>query len=67
MHLMVCRTWSNLSFWQSSAQNNFTVPQEGANVVIPIGNVLICFIASIPNGFMSIINTFPKLTIIHFS
>ncbi|MCJ8746157.1 hypothetical protein PDJAM_G00138700 [Pangasius djambal] len=29
--------WSNQSFWQSSAENNFTIPQEGANVVIPSG------------------------------
>ncbi|XP_051526679.1 fibrocystin-L-like [Myxocyprinus asiaticus] len=29
--------WSNASFWRSSPENNFTVPQEGANVVIPSG------------------------------
>ncbi|KAI5615922.1 fibrocystin-L precursor [Silurus asotus] len=29
--------WSNQSFWLSSAENNFTVPKEGANVVIPSG------------------------------
>ncbi|MBN3294523.1 PKHL1 protein, partial [Polypterus senegalus] len=29
--------WSNVSFWKSSAENNYTVPKEGANVVIPEG------------------------------
>ncbi|KAF5901267.1 fibrocystin-L isoform X1, partial [Clarias magur] len=29
--------WSNQSFWQSSSENNFTVPQAGANVIIPAG------------------------------
>uniref|UniRef100_A0A8D3DR72 PKHD1 like 1, tandem duplicate 2 n=1 Tax=Scophthalmus maximus TaxID=52904 RepID=A0A8D3DR72_SCOMX len=31
--------WSNASFWKSSAENNFTVPAEGADVVIPSGNI----------------------------
>ncbi|KAL7883851.1 hypothetical protein SRHO_G00015090 [Serrasalmus rhombeus] len=30
-------SWSNQSFWKSSTDNNFTVPQEGANVIIPAG------------------------------
>ncbi|XP_040908783.1 LOW QUALITY PROTEIN: PKHD1 like 1, tandem duplicate 1 [Toxotes jaculatrix] len=29
--------WSNASFWRSSAENNFTVPAEGTDVVIPSG------------------------------
>ncbi|XP_071356429.1 PKHD1 like 1, tandem duplicate 1 [Trachinotus anak] len=29
--------WSNVSFWEGSAENNFTVPTEGADVVIPSG------------------------------
>ncbi|XP_076865903.1 fibrocystin-L-like isoform X2 [Brachyhypopomus gauderio] len=29
--------WSNESFWRSSPENNFTVPQEGADVIIPTG------------------------------
>nr|XP_045000409.1 fibrocystin-L [Jaculus jaculus] len=29
--------WSNDSFWQSSRENNYTVPYPGANVVIPEG------------------------------
>ncbi|XP_061597205.1 fibrocystin-L-like isoform X1 [Cololabis saira] len=29
--------WSNESFWTSSAENNFAVPKEGADVVIPSG------------------------------
>ncbi|KAM4704928.1 fibrocystin-L [Rhinophrynus dorsalis] len=29
--------WSNSSFWQSSIENNNTVPREGSNVVIPAG------------------------------
>uniref|UniRef100_W5M5C1 PKHD1 like 1 n=1 Tax=Lepisosteus oculatus TaxID=7918 RepID=W5M5C1_LEPOC len=29
--------WSNESFWNSSAENNFAVPKEGADVVIPAG------------------------------
>ncbi|KAI7798957.1 putative fibrocystin-L, partial [Triplophysa rosa] len=27
--------WSNASFWRSSPENNFTVPQTGSDVVIP--------------------------------
>ncbi|XP_066530272.1 fibrocystin-L-like [Hoplias malabaricus] len=30
-------SWSNKSFWESSPDNNYTVPQEGGNVVIPAG------------------------------
>ncbi|XP_037651430.1 PKHD1 like 1, tandem duplicate 1 [Sebastes umbrosus] len=29
--------WSDASFWNGSAENNFTVPTEGADVVIPSG------------------------------
>ncbi|NP_001305057.1 PKHD1 like 1, tandem duplicate 1 isoform X1 [Danio rerio] len=29
--------WSNTSFWRSSIENNFTVPQQGSDVVIPSG------------------------------
>ncbi|XP_068431576.1 PKHD1 like 1, tandem duplicate 1 [Clinocottus analis] len=29
--------WSNASFWTSSAENKFTAPAEGADVVIPSG------------------------------
>ncbi|XP_042290990.1 PKHD1 like 1, tandem duplicate 1 [Thunnus maccoyii] len=29
--------WSSDDFWKSSAENNFTVPAEGADVVIPSG------------------------------
>ncbi|ELK37593.1 Fibrocystin-L [Myotis davidii] len=29
--------WSNDSFWQSSRENNYTIPHPGANVVIPEG------------------------------
>ncbi|ROL45843.1 Fibrocystin-L [Anabarilius grahami] len=28
--------WSNTSFWRSSSENNFSVPQEGSDVVIPV-------------------------------
>ncbi|XP_076157842.1 PKHD1 like 1, tandem duplicate 1 [Alosa pseudoharengus] len=31
------KDWSNESFWKSSAENNFTVPSAGSNVVIPTG------------------------------
>lgn len=41
MHLLICSAWSNQSFWQSSAENNFTVPKEGGNVLIPSGIVFI--------------------------
>ncbi|XP_053322520.1 fibrocystin-L [Spea bombifrons] len=27
--------WSNSSFWQSSKENDYTVPKDGSNVVIP--------------------------------
>ncbi|XP_056106662.1 fibrocystin-L-like [Rhinichthys klamathensis goyatoka] len=29
--------WSNTSFWRSSSENNFNVPQEGSDVIIPAG------------------------------
>ncbi|XP_067888793.1 PKHD1 like 1, tandem duplicate 1 [Heterodontus francisci] len=29
--------WSNSSFWNSSPENNYTVPAEGDSVVIPLG------------------------------
>uniref|UniRef100_A0A673FZ74 Fibrocystin-L-like n=1 Tax=Sinocyclocheilus rhinocerous TaxID=307959 RepID=A0A673FZ74_9TELE len=29
--------WSNTSFWRSSSVNNFNVPQEGSDVIIPTG------------------------------
>ncbi|XP_043073568.1 PKHD1 like 1, tandem duplicate 1 [Puntigrus tetrazona] len=29
--------WSNTSFWRSSSVNNFNVPQEGSDVIIPAG------------------------------
>uniref|UniRef100_UPI0037E8D1AF fibrocystin-L-like n=1 Tax=Semicossyphus pulcher TaxID=241346 RepID=UPI0037E8D1AF len=29
--------WSNASFWENSAENNFTAPAEGGDVVIPPG------------------------------
>lgn len=32
-------SWSNASYWENSAENNFTAPTDGANVVIPSGNV----------------------------
>nr|XP_034372677.1 fibrocystin-L [Arvicanthis niloticus] len=33
--------WSNESFWQSSPENNYTVPRPGANVVIPEGTWIV--------------------------
>nr|XP_058131903.1 fibrocystin-L isoform X2 [Dasypus novemcinctus] len=33
--------WSNDSFWQSSQENNYTVPHPGANVVIPEGTWIV--------------------------
>ncbi|XP_073535878.1 fibrocystin-L [Phyllobates terribilis] len=33
--------WSNRSFWESSPENNYTVPTEGSNVVIPPGKWVI--------------------------
>ncbi|XP_051699933.2 fibrocystin-L isoform X2 [Oryctolagus cuniculus] len=33
--------WSNDSFWQSSQENNYTVPGPGANVVIPEGTWIV--------------------------
>ncbi|KAM3929151.1 fibrocystin-L-like [Leptodactylus fuscus] len=30
-------SWSNRSFWESSSENNNTVPKEGSSVVIPAG------------------------------
>ncbi|XP_075406661.1 fibrocystin-L [Tenrec ecaudatus] len=33
--------WSNDSFWQSSRENNYTIPQPGANVVIPEGTWIV--------------------------
>ncbi|XP_062385127.1 fibrocystin-L-like [Sardina pilchardus] len=31
------KSWSDASFWTSSAENNFTVPTAGSDVVIPAG------------------------------
>ncbi|KAG8441692.1 hypothetical protein GDO86_010757 [Hymenochirus boettgeri] len=28
--------WSNRTFWETSVENNYTVPNDGSNVVIPI-------------------------------
>ncbi|XP_018426208.1 PREDICTED: fibrocystin-L [Nanorana parkeri] len=33
--------WSNNSFWQSSVENNYTVPKEGSTVIIPAGKWVI--------------------------
>uniref|UniRef100_A0A8C8ZFE9 Fibrocystin-L n=1 Tax=Prolemur simus TaxID=1328070 RepID=A0A8C8ZFE9_PROSS len=33
--------WSDDSFWQSSRENNYTVPRPGANVVIPEGTWIV--------------------------
>ncbi|XP_045037491.2 fibrocystin-L [Desmodus rotundus] len=33
--------WSNDSFWQSSRENNYTVPYPGANVIIPEGTWIV--------------------------
>ncbi|KAI7798959.1 putative fibrocystin-L, partial [Triplophysa rosa] len=33
--------WSDESFWRSSPENNFAVPQTGSNVVIPLGKCVI--------------------------
>ncbi|XP_032616164.1 fibrocystin-L [Hylobates moloch] len=33
--------WSNDSFWQSSRENNYTVPHPGANVIIPEGTWIV--------------------------
>ncbi|XP_036732330.2 LOW QUALITY PROTEIN: fibrocystin-L [Manis pentadactyla] len=33
--------WSNDSFWQSSRENNYTVPHPGTNVVIPEGTWIV--------------------------
>ncbi|XP_054983665.1 fibrocystin-L [Sorex araneus] len=33
--------WSNDSFWQSSPENNYTVPHLGANVIIPEGTWIV--------------------------
>ncbi|KAA0710211.1 Fibrocystin-L Polycystic kidney and hepatic disease 1-like protein 1 [Triplophysa tibetana] len=36
-----CSFWSDESFWRSSPENNFAVPQTGSNVVIPLGKCVI--------------------------
>ncbi|XP_073714829.1 fibrocystin-L [Misgurnus anguillicaudatus] len=36
-----CTPWSNTSFWRSSPENNFTVPQTGSDVVIPLGTCVV--------------------------
>ncbi|XP_063307204.1 fibrocystin-L-like [Pelobates fuscus] len=37
--------WSNTSFWNSSAENSYTVPTDGSNVVIPPGIWIIADVA----------------------
>lgn len=36
--MVLSSLWSNASYWLNSPENNFTVPEEGADVVIPSGN-----------------------------
>uniref|UniRef100_A0A8D0AIF4 PKHD1 like 1 n=1 Tax=Sander lucioperca TaxID=283035 RepID=A0A8D0AIF4_SANLU len=40
--------WSDASFWKSSAENNFSVPTEGSDVVIPAGNWVVLDINTPP-------------------
>ncbi|XP_068094025.1 fibrocystin-L-like [Hyperolius riggenbachi] len=41
----VCIYWSNVSFWLSSPENNYAVPTNGSNVVIPAGKCIIADVA----------------------
>lgn len=41
--LLYYRSWSDESFWKASAENNFTVPSAGSDVVIPIGRFFFFF------------------------
>ncbi|XP_061110160.1 fibrocystin-L-like isoform X2 [Conger conger] len=41
-------SWSNESFWRSSPENNFKVPVEGSDVVVPIG-VWLVMDSSVPS------------------
>nr|XP_055075555.1 fibrocystin-L-like [Misgurnus anguillicaudatus] len=36
-----CTPWSNTSFWRSSPENNFAVPQTDSDVVIPLGTCVV--------------------------
>lgn len=36
--------WSDESFWKNSRENNFTVPKDGSDVVIPSGKTKFLFI-----------------------
>ncbi|KAG8441696.1 hypothetical protein GDO86_010760 [Hymenochirus boettgeri] len=40
--------WSNRTFWETSVENNYTVPKDGSNVVIPIDKWVIADV-DIPN------------------
>uniref|UniRef100_A0A6I8N1M6 Fibrocystin-L n=1 Tax=Ornithorhynchus anatinus TaxID=9258 RepID=A0A6I8N1M6_ORNAN len=46
--------WSNDSFWQSSQENNYAIPQEGADVVIPEGIWLVVDSEMPPMGKLTI-------------
>ncbi|CAL8298854.1 unnamed protein product [Lota lota] len=47
--------WSNASFWESSAENNFRVPVEGANVVIPSGQWVVLDVDTPPLNKLTVI------------
>ncbi|XP_050924319.1 LOW QUALITY PROTEIN: PKHD1 like 1, tandem duplicate 1 [Lates calcarifer] len=47
--------WSNASFWKTSAENNFTVPTEGSDVVIPSGKWVVLDSDTVPLNKLTVI------------
>uniref|UniRef100_A0A8D0AJK6 PKHD1 like 1 n=1 Tax=Sander lucioperca TaxID=283035 RepID=A0A8D0AJK6_SANLU len=47
--------WSDVSFWKSSAENNFSVPTEGSDVVIPAGKWVVLDINTPPLNKLTVI------------
>ncbi|XP_011607160.2 fibrocystin-L isoform X2 [Takifugu rubripes] len=47
--------WSNASYWLNSPENNFTVPEEGTDVVIPSGTWVVIDSSTPPLNKLTII------------
>ncbi|KAK7898488.1 hypothetical protein WMY93_019341 [Mugilogobius chulae] len=46
--------WSDASFWNKSAENNNTVPGEGAQVVVPAGEWVVLDVSTPPLGKLTV-------------
>uniref|UniRef100_A0A3Q3JRM8 Polycystic kidney and hepatic disease 1 (autosomal recessive)-like 1 n=1 Tax=Monopterus albus TaxID=43700 RepID=A0A3Q3JRM8_MONAL len=53
--LFLSSLWSNVSFWESSPENNFKVPTAGSDAIIPSGNWIILDINTPPLHKLTVI------------